>query len=187
LAADYGSPQLRERLVIIGTRTTQDLEFPISTHLKEAHVTIGTALENLLDEKPEYNQFSASILQYLKLVPEGGNWKSLPASKQKSAMGGAYFSGGGKVGFYRRLSFSKPSPTLVTSPNQKATLLAHPTEDRPLSIKEYARIQEFPDDWKFEGKLTDRYKQIGNAVPISLGKAIAETISLLLKNRRGGG
>jgi len=57
-----------------------------------------------------------------------------------------------------------------------ATDLAHPEEDRPLSVAEYARIQQFPDHWEFAGKLVDQYKQIGNAVPSGLGYAIAKTI-----------
>ncbi len=91
-------------------------------------------------------------------------------------MGGAYESGGGKVGFYRRLSYSQPSPTLVTSPVQKATMMCHPTQDRPLSIREYARIQQFPDDWKFTGTTAEIYRQIGNAVPVGLGQALGEAI-----------
>ena len=110
------------------------------------------------------------------MVPEGGNWKNLPPDILKEAMGGAYSSGGGKVGFYRRLSYSQPSPTVVTSPIQKATMMCHPTKDRPLSVAEYARIQQFPNDWKFTGTLVDKYRQIGNAVPIGLAKAIGEAI-----------
>ena len=103
-------------------------------------------------------------------------WKSLSDSDQREAMGKKYFMGGGKTGFYRRLSFSKPSPTLVTVPTMPATDLIHPTELRPLSIQEYARIQGFPDSWKFKGSIMEKYKQIGNAVPIDLGKAIGLTI-----------
>ena len=85
-------------------------------------------------------------------------------------------SSGGKVGFYRRLSYSQPSPTVVTSPVQKATMMCHPIKDRPLSVAEYARIQQFPDDWKFIGTIANKYKQIGNAVPIGLAKAIGEML-----------
>ena len=112
----------------------------------------------------------------LELVPEGGNWRSLPLSLIKSAMGGAYESGGGKVGFYRRLSYDQPSPTLVTSPVQKASMLCHPRQTRPLSVREYARIQQFDDSWIFKGTLSSIYKQIGNAVPIGLGKAIGQAL-----------
>ncbi len=176
LAANYGSPQLRERLIIIGSRDHEDIYLPIPTVSKNRYKTLKEAFKGLKDSKPEFIQFSNDRLSFLKKIPEGGNWKSLSTADQKKAMGNAFFSGGGKVGFFRRLSFSKPSPTILTSPLQKATMLAHPTKLRPLSVAEYARIQEFPDDWIFIGKTTDKYKQIGNAVPTSLAKAIGKTL-----------
>lgn len=91
-------------------------------------------------------------------------------------MGKSYYLGGGKTGFYRRLAFDKPSPTLVTHPAMPATDLCHPIEDRPLSVEEYKVIQGFPLDWKIHGSILEQYKQIGNAVPIALGEAIAKTI-----------
>jgi DNA (cytosine-5)-methyltransferase 1 len=94
----------------------------------------------------------------------------------EEAMGGAYLSGGGKVGFYRRLSYSEPCPTLVTSPVQKATMMCHPTQDRPLSVREYARIQQFPEEWVFTGTVASQYRQIGNAVPIGLAEQIGKAI-----------
>lgn len=105
----------------------------------------------------------------MPLVKEGENWTSLEPEVAREAMGKAYELGGGKTGFLRRLSNSKPSPTLVTSPIMPATLICHPTELRPLSVKEYARVQQFPDNWKFSGRIADIYKQIGNAVPVGLG------------------
>lgn len=107
------------------------------------------------------------------MLGPGQCWRDLPREVQKVAMGKSYLSQGGKTGFYRRLSWDSPSPTLVTSPMMPATSLAHPEEDRALSIEEYARIQMFPDDWKFAGNLKDIYKQIGNAVPVGLGFAAA--------------
>ncbi|MFZ6676902.1 DNA cytosine methyltransferase [Undibacterium sp. Tian12W] len=187
-AVHYGTPQFRERLVIIGSRDNEAVFLPSPTHFHMHQMaemrwrTLFDAIGNLNDAGPHGN-FSSSINEYLKLVPEGGNWRSLPPDIAKAAMGGAYESGGGKVGFYRRLSYSEPSPTLVTSPNQKATLLCHPRETRPLSVREYARIQQFPDSWVFEGKATDCYRQIGNAVPIPLGRAIGQMlISVALGN-----
>ena len=91
-------------------------------------------------------------------------------------MGAKLELGGGKTGFFRRLSFSKPAPTLVTNPTMPATDLCHPTENRPLSVEEYACIQEFPQDWKLCGSILEQYRQIGNAVPVKLGAAIAKTI-----------
>lgn len=180
-AVHYGTAQFRERLVIIGSRDGEDIFLPEPTHFPRHQDlalrwrTLGDALQGLAEPGP-HAKFSSAIAQYLPLIPEGGNWKNLPEPLRKQAMGGAYESGGGKVGFYRRLSRSEPSPTLVTSPVQKATLLGHPTQIRPLSVLEYARIQGFPDDWHFEGALSDCYRQIGNAVPVPLGKAIGQAL-----------
>jgi DNA (cytosine-5)-methyltransferase 1 len=187
-AVHYGTPQFRERLVIIGSRDNEAIFLPSPTHFhmhQNAEMRWRTLFDAIgdIDDCGPHGKFTPSINEYLTLVPEGGNWRSLPSEKTKTAMGGAFESGGGKVGFYRRLSYSEPSPTLVTSPNQKATLLCHPRETRPLSVREYARIQQFPDTWKFEGKLTDCYRQIGNAVPIPLGRAIGQMlISVALGN-----
>jgi len=110
------------------------------------------------------------------MLKEGQNWRDLPEDIQKEAMGKSYYLDGGRTGFYRRLSFDKPSPTLVTHPAMPATDLCHPVEDRPLSVEEYKVIQGFPLDWKICGSILEQYKQIGNAVPIALGEAIAKTI-----------
>lgn len=180
-AVHYGTPQFRERLVILGSRDAEDIFLPVPSHFPHHQdgslrwKTVGHALANM-SESGACARFSPNILKYLSLVPEGGNWKSLPVDVQEQAMGGAFLSGGGKVGFFRRLNFHEPAPTLVTSPVQKATLLAHPQELRPLSVKEYARLQGFPDGWRIEGKLNDCYRQIGNAVPVPLGKAIGQTL-----------
>ena len=95
-------------------------------------------------------------------------------------MGKSYYSGGGKTGFFRRLAWDKPSPTLVTHPAMPATDLAHPEEDRPLSIQEYKKIQEFPENWELAGPLIQQYKQVGNAVPVSLGLAVGKLIINLI-------
>jgi DNA (cytosine-5)-methyltransferase 1 len=99
------------------------------------------------------------------------------------ALGKAYYSGGGKMGFFRRLSYDEPSPTIVTAPSQKATMLCHPNKLRPLSTKEYGRIQQFPDDWFFMGSIAQIYKQIGNAVPIGLGRAIGQMLSSVAEDK----
>lgn len=181
-AVNYGVPQFRERFVLIGSRDNEDIFLPVPTHF---HVhqnsnyrwrTLGDTIRDLENVEGECGAFSESRLKYLKMIPEGGNWKNLPEEIMQEAMGGAFHSGGGKVGFYRRLSYSQPSPTVVTSPVQKATMMCHPTKDRPLSVAEYARIQQFPDDWNFIGNMSSKYKQIGNAVPIGLAKAIGEML-----------
>lgn len=181
-AVNYGVPQFRERFVLIGSRDNEPIFLPAPTHF---HVhqnsdyrwkTLESAIKDLEDNNDECAQFSENRLKYLRLVPEGGNWRSLPDNLIEDAMGGAYLSGGGKVGFYRRLSYDQPSPTVVTSPVQKATMMCHPVKDRPLSVAEYARIQQFPADWKFVGTTAEKYRQIGNAVPIGLAKAIGEML-----------
>ena len=95
-------------------------------------------------------------------------------------MGGSYGLGGGKTGMARRLSLDEPSLTLTCAPAQKQTERCHPTETRPLSVREYARIQTFPDEWIFEGSLFSKYKQIGNAVPVNLAYAIGRSLVRLL-------
>jgi DNA (cytosine-5)-methyltransferase 1 len=181
-AADYGVPQTRERVIILGSRDGSVVEFPKPTHSKVANeellpwVTLRQALDGLSEKRSEHSTYSEARLKYLRMVPSGGNWRSLPEELQQEAMGGAYKSGGGKVGFYRRLSWDKPSPTVTTAPHQKATDMCHPEEHRPLSVREYARIQQFPDDWKFFGSTSQKYKQIGNAVPVGLGRAVGEAI-----------
>jgi DNA (cytosine-5)-methyltransferase 1 len=180
-AVHYGTPQFRERLVIIGSRDGESIFLPIPSHFPKHQSplmrwrTLGDAISDL-DFIGDCAKFSPNIMRFLALLPEGANWKSLPQDLIEEAMGGAFHSGGGKVGFYRRLNSQEPSPTLVTSPIQKATMLCHPTELRPLSVREYARIQQFPDNWKIEGKTSDCYRQIGNAVPIPLGRAIGEML-----------
>ena len=181
-AVNYGVPQFRERFVLIGSRDNEDIFLPMPTHF-QLHQnseyrwrTVGDVIKDLEDAPGEYTPLSGDRKKYLHMVPEGGNWKDLPQEIIPAAMGGAYESGGGKVGFYRRLSYAQPAPTITTSPAQKATMLCHPKQDRPLSIKEYARIQQFPDDWKFTGTISAKYRQIGNAVPVGLAEAIGRAV-----------
>jgi DNA (cytosine-5)-methyltransferase 1 len=181
-AVNYGVPQFRERFALIGSRDSEDIFLPIPTHFqfhqdkRYRWTTLREAIGDLENEIGEYASFGAERTRLLALIPQGGNWRDLPSDLVEQAMGGAYNSGGGKAGFYRRLSFSQPSPTLVTSPIQKASMLCHPTLNRPLSLQEYARIQQFPDGWNFAGTLTAKYRQIGNAVPVGLAKALGQAI-----------
>lgn len=181
-AVNYGVPQFRERFVLIGSRDNEDIFLPMPTHFQMHQnseyrwKTVGEVIKDLENNPGEYTSLSGERKKYIHMVPEGGNWRDLPEEIIPVAMGGAYQSGGGKVGFYRRLSYNQPAPTITTSPAQKATMLCHPTQDRPLSIKEYARIQQFPDDWIFKGTLSAKYRQIGNAVPVGLAEAIGRAI-----------
>ncbi len=181
-AVNYGVPQFRERFVLIGSRDHEDIFLPVPTHFQmhqdEAYRwrTVGDAIKDLENEVSECGTLTPEREKYLKMVPEGGNWKDLPKEIVEKAMGGAYASGGGKVGFYRRLTYSQPAPTVTTAPAQKATMLCHPVKDRPLSVHEYARLQQFPEDWIFVGTIAAKYKQIGNAVPVGLAKAIGKAV-----------
>ena len=187
-AVNYGVPQFRERFVLIGSRDHEDIFLPVPTHFQMHQnenyrwKTVGETIKDIENEEGECGSLTPERKKYLKMVPEGGNWKDLPKDIVEKAMGGAYKSGGGKVGFYRRLSYSQPAPTITTAPAQKATMLCHPVKDRPLSVHEYARIQQFPEDWIFIGTTAAKYKQIGNAVPIGLAKAIGKAVIAVADN-----
>jgi DNA (cytosine-5)-methyltransferase 1 len=133
----------------------------------------------------EHVNFSEKRLKFYKMLKAGQYWKHLPSEEIKQeAMGRSYFAGGGKTGFYRRLGWDTPSPTLVTHPAMPATDLSHPVENRPLSIQEYMRLQQFPDDWQLSGKLLDRYRQVGNAVPVGLGHAVGKLLVEVLGEQK---
>lgn len=181
-AANYGVPEKRERIVVIGHRGER-VPIPSPTHSENGE--FGTKKWNTLrscigdmEHRTDlhYTELRKRSLPYMKIMKEGQNWRNLPEDMAMQAMGKAYFLSGGKTGFLRRLKFDEPSPTLVTSPTMPATLLCHPTQLRPLSIEEYARIQQFPDSWTFNGRLETIYKQIGNAVPVGLGQAVGQQI-----------
>ena len=112
----------------------------------------------------------------------GGNWRDLPAVVQKEYMAGSLHLPGGKTGIARRLSLDEPSLTLVCAPAQKQTERCHPIETRPLTLREYARIQTFLVAWQFSGSLASQYKQIGNAVPVNLAYAIGRALVRLLNS-----
>ena len=185
-AANYGAPQKRERVVIMCSRDGKRIPYLKPTNSEKCDYnlpkwkTIKEAFEGLDTSNPEYIPFPERRLKYYRILKEGQYWKDLPIDLQKEALGNSYYLGGGKTGFLRRLAWNQPSPTLVTDPTMPATDLAHPTEDRPLSVQEYKRIQEFPDDWKIFGSTKEQYRQIGNAVPISLGYAIGKQLVTLL-------
>jgi DNA (cytosine-5)-methyltransferase 1 len=176
-AADYGTPQTRQRLLLLGSRDAEGIRIPTPTHDRHARDglkpwrTLRDAAGDVAEGEPEFYRFCPGKEKYLALIPEGGNWRDLPDDLKPVAMGRAFHSWGGRSGFFRRLAWDRPSPALTTRPDSKATSLCHPTELRPLSVREYARVQEFPDSWHFAGKVRRKYEQVGNAVPLSLGAA----------------
>jgi DNA (cytosine-5)-methyltransferase 1 len=185
---NYGAPQLRERLICIGNRFNLKAKFPQPQYSNRSEDrlppfrTLGDAIgPGFTDPDPDCMNFSPRKLKYLEMVPEGGNWRSLPVEIQKESMGKAWHLKGGRSAYWRKLSFEFPSPTVVTMPNHAGTSMCHPTELRALTVGELAAIQEFPADWRFEGKATDKCRQIGNAVPVRLGTIAGSVICELLK------
>jgi DNA (cytosine-5)-methyltransferase 1 len=167
-------------VIFFASRDGDQVPYLQPTHDREAShglrpwVTVQDVLNEIDDQDPEAARFPESRLKYYRMLSAGENWKNLPLSIQKKAMGKSWFSGGGKTGFYRRLALDRPSPTLVTTPTMPATDLCHPTELRPLSIAEYRAIQTFPASFTLAGRTTDKYRQLGNAVPVAFSRAVAK-------------
>ncbi len=171
-------PQKRERLVIIGVR--KDLDLPICFP-KEQDYTVSLR-EALIDVPPSLGQlYTSKKYNIMSLIPEGGYWRDLPMPIRQEYMGASFYLGGGKTGMARRLSWDEPSLTLTCNPAQKQTERCHPSENRPLNVREYARIQSFPDSWSFVGAMASQYKQIGNAVPVNLGYHIGRCLIAMLQ------
>lgn len=176
----YKVPQKRERLILVGIRKDIEFDFEYPKPHKKVY-TLKDALKkgelfNSNVPKSSGVSYPKRKKEILDLVPAGGYWRDLPLKLQKEYMQKSFHLGGGKTGIARRISWDEPCLTLTCSPAQKQTERCHPDETRPFSVREYARIQTFPDDWKFAGSTTQQYKQIGNAVPVNLGFAIGNSI-----------
>lgn len=178
----YRVPQKRERLMIVGIRN--DLVGRASFAWPSPYHKVFTLRDALqagelypTDVPPSIGeQYPARKREIMKLVPAGGYWRDLPDDLQREYMGKGYFSGGGKTTTARRLSWDNPSLTIICSPSQKKTERCHPDETRPLTVRENARIQTFPDEWEFRGSLSSQYRQIGNAVPVNLALAMGRSL-----------
>jgi DNA (cytosine-5)-methyltransferase 1 len=169
--------QKRERLVIFGVR--KDLNRQIAFPREQNYtVSIREALRDA--PKADGQKYTPDKKKIMELIPQGGYWRDLPVNLQKKYMGASFHLGGGKTGMARRLSWDEPSLTLTCNPAQKQTERCHPGETRPLNVREYARIQSFPDQWQFSGSTASQYKQIGNAVPVNLGYHIGKAIIAML-------
>lgn len=181
-AANFGVPQIRERIIIICSRDGTKLPYLNPTHSQDGSfglpkwITFREAVDGIDALGCSHVDFPEDRLRFYRLLGPGQYWKHLPENLQKEALGKSYYAGGGKTGFLRRIAWDKPSCTLVTAPNMPATDICHPVENRPLSIQEYKRLQMFPDNWQLCGKLIDQYRQVGNAVPSGLGEAVGHTI-----------
>lgn len=181
-AWDYGCPQKRERLITIGIR--RDLAEKCKFRFPAPHEYKPLLRDIKLDSNPDssecarYSEYKAKIFS---LVPPGGYWRDIEPDIAKEYMKTCWDMGGGRTGILRRLGLDEPSLTVLTSPGMKQTDRCHPLEVRPFSYRENARIQTFPDDWVFCGKLSEKYKQVGNAVPVNLAKAIGLEIKNALE------
>lgn len=184
----YQVPQKRERLILIAIRN--DISHDVTFHWPSPYSEVLTLRDALFRSKiydtdvpsSEGVVYPPKKREVLSLVPQGGDWRSLPEDVAKIYLGGSWVLGGGKTGMARRLSLDEPSLTLTCSPCQKQTERCHPTETRPLTIREYARIQTFPDYWDFKGTMNDKYKQIGNAVPVNLAWALGRSLIRLFND-----
>jgi len=185
-AINYKVPQKRERLFLIAIRKDIETEFYYPKPSRQIF-TVRDALKKgslfssdvPLSPGQKYPKRKAEIL---KMIPPGGYWRDLPTQIQKEYMLKSFYLGGGKTGMARRISWNEPCLTLTCAPAQKQTERCHPDETRPFTIREYARIQTFPDDWIFSGSLTQQYKQIGNAVPVNLAKEVGYSIIRFLND-----
>ncbi len=187
-AVQYQVPQKRERLILIAVRN--DL-------VANAHFSWPAPYHRIMNLRDAFyagdlypcdvpqsdgQRYPEKKQKVLAPVPMGGNWKDLPTDVQKEYMAGSLLLPGGKTGIARRLSLDEPALTLTCAPAQKQTERCHPLETRPLTIREYARIQTFPDEWAFAGSVSSQYRQIGNAVPVNLAYAIGRALVRLLNS-----
>ena len=178
----YKVPQKRERLFLFAVRndlvghgnfswpSPYERIFTLKDALKKGDLFSSNV------PMSDGQKYPASKKAVMEHVPQGGYWRDLPLDLQKKYMQKSFYLGGGKTGMARRLSWDEPSLTLTCAPAQKQTERCHPEETRPLTVREYARVQTFPDDWVFSGSLNSQYKQIGNAVPVNLAHAMAARI-----------
>ncbi|WP_376751261.1 DNA (cytosine-5-)-methyltransferase [Epilithonimonas hominis] len=185
-AINYKVPQKRERLILVGIRKDIDVKYEYPKPYKKIY-NLKDALKkgDLFDTnvpKSDGVKYPESKKNVLDLVPPKGYWRDLPLEIQKDFMGASFYLGGGKTGMARRIGWDEPCLTLTCSPAQKQTERCHPDETRPFTVREYARIQTFPDNWHFSGPISQQYKQIGNAVPVNLGREIGYSIIKFLND-----
>jgi DNA (cytosine-5)-methyltransferase 1 len=184
----YQVPQKRERLFLVAIRN--DLATKVAFAWPAPYHRIMTLRDAFYKgelfptdvPKSDGQVYPKRKKEIMEMVPMGGNWNNLPIEIQKEYLKGSFLLGGGKTGIARRLSLDEPSLTLTCAPAMKQTERCHPTETRPLTVREYARIQTFPDDWLFKGNQTAQYKQIGNAVPVNLAWAVGRSLIRLLND-----
>ncbi len=192
-AADYGVPQNRRRYFLVCCRAGADFNFPLP---QESHTTVRQAISDLpvlrngnlgewkLYRTPPSSAFarrlrnadnmcgnnlvtanSAKVLRRYRYVPEGGNWSDIPARLMKNYADRSRCH----TGIYRRLRWDQPS---IVIGNFRKNMLIHPSQNRGLSVREAARLQSFPDSYRFHGSIGFQQQQVGNAVPPLLAQAV---------------
>jgi DNA (cytosine-5)-methyltransferase 1 len=187
-AVFYQVPQKRERLILVCIR--KDVAKNVMFQWPSPYQRIMTLRDALkagdlyTDDVPisQGQKYPNRKSEIMNCVPAGGYWRDLPHDLQLEYMQKSYYLGGGKTGMARRLAWDEPSLTLTCAPAQKQTERCHPEETRPLTVREYARIQTFPDSWQFCGSLSSQYKQIGNAVPVNMAFALGRALVRLLND-----
>ena len=207
-AADYGVPEIRERVILVGTKGINDFEYPLPTHGTEKglkpYVTLEDALSDLPimesgEEKTEYasepkNDFQKFVhdcdklrdnqspkngehlIRLMKALPDGGSKEDLPEElRPKSGFGNTY----------AKMWWKRPAPTITRNfacPSSSRCI--HPRDSRALSTREGARLQSFPDTYKFYGSTSMKNLEIGNAVPPLLSIALAKQVSIYFKGTK---
>lgn len=186
-AADYGVPQKRYRVIFIGSRDNEDVQFPEKTHSKDSYETIRNHIMDLVGQEnilanhipSNHNPIVKERISYI--LEGGGIHPGIPARLLKGSR--SDFKDNKLKNFshvYKRLHRDKPATTMV--PGHNAFPL-HPTENRSLTVREAARIQTFPDDVVFEGSRQEQCIQVGNAVPVALAEVFANHIKELIAKK----
>lgn len=206
-AADYGAPQERKRVIIVGHLLNKDFKYPKKTHGKDdnlfdkPYVTLGEAIGDLPliragEEASDYaslsqNEYQKSmrdakelvdhnapnnnpkLIALMEALPQGGTPKDVPETlRPKSGFGNSYC----------RLWWDRPSTTITRNLGTPSSARCiHPLAPRALTTREGARLQGFPDSYKFVGSRTSKNLQIGNAVPTQLAKALAGSVADFFK------
>jgi DNA (cytosine-5)-methyltransferase 1 len=178
-AADYGVPQLRQRTILIGVRSARPCSLPpreFGGDGQPPYRTLRQALESV-NHLGAVQPLSERKRAVYDLIPPGGNWRDLSEEVQRETMGRAHLATGGKSGWWRRLAWDAPTPTILGMPDHSSTALIHPVETRCLSVAECAAVQSFPTSVEFSGSPRSQYQQIGNAVPPLLGIALGRQLN----------
>jgi len=182
-ASDYGVPQNRYRVIIVGIRKdiNVDYHFPEPLTYNYDQLAVGAAIKNVagLPNQDEVWELSPQSKKLVRFIPEGGSWKNIPYEELPDRMKRIRddMKRFHSPNFYRRFARHEINGTITAAGTPENSGILHPVEDRRYSVREIARIQSFPDDYEFVGdSVASKYKVIGNAVPPKLGEVIGKSI-----------